>query len=246
MSKINCLIVDDEQLARTLLENFVAKVPVLEVAGLCKNPLEALGILQQQPVELIYLDIQMPELTGTEFLKTLPQTPKVIFTTAYPDYALEGYTLNAIDYLLKPFSFERFIQATNKAIGLVQLERAASLNSNAVPQANTVNKQSNPYITLKADHKMHKVWLKDILYIEGMKEYVAFHLPNQRIIVLESLKNLEASLPNGQFMRIHKSFIVNTLKIEMLEGNLVYLAGKQLPIGKSYREVVLKSIFGKE
>jgi DNA-binding LytR/AlgR family response regulator len=233
--KIKCLVVDDEELARTLLEAYVSRLPHLRLVGKCKDALQALETMQNEPVDLLFLDIQMPGLTGVEFLRTLPNKPVVVFTTAYPDYALEGYTLDVTDYLLKPFSFERFVQAVNKAAERLRLRSAA-----ISPEAEMAGKG---YLLVKSEHKIHKLRFDDIHFIQGMAEYVAYHTPSGRILSLNSLKNLEEELPADRFIRIHKSYIVAIDKIETLEGNLVHIGKEKLPIGASYRDIVLDKVF---
>ena len=230
-----CLIVDDEQLARTLLEEFVAKVPMLELKGMCKNPLEAMDILKSEHIDIMFLDIQMPELTGVEFVKTLQHKPGIIFTTAYSEYALEGYELDVVDYLVKPFPLDRFIKAVNKAIDFIDLKR----NAGKVDQDN----MDSNYILLHADHKIYKVNLDDIQYIEGLKEYVSYYTKEKRIIVLQSLKSIEESLPSNKFIRVHRSYIVPINRIKTLDGNQVQIGEKLIPIGRSYKEEVLRRVF---
>ena len=228
MKKVNCLVVDDEELARTLLENYISRLPHLNLVEKCANPLDALNVLQEKEIDMIFLDIQMPEMTGIDFLKSLHQKPKVIFTTAYSEYAIEGYQLDVVDYLLKPFSFERFVQAVNKAVDL--------LNS----------KPSSPekdYLLVKSEHKVHKIKFEDIRYIQSMREYVAYFLPTGKILALNSLKRLEEELPSDQFIRIHKSYIIPFQKVTTLEGNMVHIGDEKLPIGNLYKEEVLKRIF---
>ncbi len=231
-----CLIVDDEQLARKLLQEFVSKVPGLELKGLCKNPLEAMQIMQSESIDILFLDIQMPELTGVEFLKTLKTRPATIFTTAYSEYALEGYQLDVVDYLVKPFSLDRFIKAVNKGMEHVDLKRKAS------EKTITAN-DTKDFVLLHADHKIYKVKLTDILYIEGLKEYVSYYTREKRIIVLQSLKSIEDSLPQGMFIRVHRSYIVPIDRIKSLDGNQVQIGDKLIPIGRSYKEDVLKRVF---
>jgi DNA-binding LytR/AlgR family response regulator len=228
-----CLIVDDEQLARKLLKEYVSKVTALELRGMCKNPLEAMEIMQQEQIDILFLDIQMPELTGIEFVKSLKQKPVIIFTTAYSEFALEGYQLDVIDYLVKPFPLDRFVQAVNKAIEFIDLKKKASLSG----------KDSAEYILLHADHKIYKVALDDIQYIEGLKEYVSYFTKEKRIIVLQSLKSIEETLPADRFIRIHRSYIVPIRKIKTLDGNQVQIGDKLIPIGRSYKEEVLKRVF---
>ncbi len=234
MQKIKCLVVDDEELARKLLETYISKLPNLELVAECKNPLEAMDVLQNQEIDLIFLDIQMPELTGIEFLKTLTKKPQVIFTTAYSDYAIEGYSLDVADYLLKPFGLERFIQAVNKV--------DQRLNSKPSPESTPPTKAKD-YILVKSEHKVHRIKLSDILYIQSMREYVAYYTPEGRILSLNSLKKLEQDLPDDQFIRSHKSYIVAIDKIKTLEGNLVHIAKEKLPIGAIYKDTVLAKVF---
>ncbi|MFN0015086.1 MAG: LytR/AlgR family response regulator transcription factor [Saprospiraceae bacterium] len=237
MKPIRCLVVDDEELARALLQNYIGRVPNLELAAACANPLEAVGVLQQQGIDLLFLDIQMPELTGIEFLRTLTSKPLVIFTTAYAEFALDGYALDVTDYLLKPFSFERFLQAVNKASTLLQA-RSGNLNANKETE-----QLAKDFILVKADHKVHRIKLDDIRFIQGMREYVAFHTPSGRLLSLNALKNLEEELPEERFIRIHKSYIVAIDKIDTLEGNMVHVGKEKLPIGASYRDMVIRRVF---
>ncbi|MBI9034305.1 MAG: response regulator transcription factor [Bacteroidales bacterium] len=236
---IKCLIIDDEQPARELLENYVGRIALLELVGCFKNPLEALIIMQSQIIDLVFLDIQMPELTGIEFLNSIPNKPQVIFTTAYQQYAIEGYELNVIDYLLKPIAFERFLKGVNKATQQISLlrktETLTSLHHDPIDK-------TPEHIIIKADHRIYKVHHQDILYIEGLKEYVAFHTNTQKIVAYKSLKSLEEELPRT-FLRIHKSFIVNTEKVKSLYGNQLEIDDKMIPIGMSYKEKVVKYLF---
>ena len=240
MNELNCLIVDDEELARTLLENYIIRLPYLKLVGKCSNPIEALQLLQHQSVDLIFLDIQMPEMTGTDFLKSLSQKPMVVFTTAYAEYALEGYELNIVDYLLKPFPFERFLQAVNKASDLAKLKNSEASHSVTLPESPTIEKN---YILVKSEHKVHRISYDDIQYIQSMREYIAYYTPNGRILSLGSLKKLEEKLPKDQFLRIHKSYIIAKSKVSTLEGNMVHIEKEKIPIGASYREEVLKDLF---
>ena len=241
MKNISCLVVDDEELARTLLENYIGRFSHLQLAGKCKDPFEAMALLNAKPVDLMFLDIQMPGLTGVEFLKTMKTRPLVIFTTAYPDYALEGYALDVVDYLLKPFSFERFVQAVNKAADLLALRSGQPAPANGSGQEEPSN--GKEYILVKADYKIHRLRFDDILFIQSMSEYVAYHTPKGRILSLNSLKRLEKELPGTRFLRIHKSYIVAVDKIDTLEGNIVHVGKEKLPIGASYREGVMGKVF---
>lgn len=238
MKKIKCIIVDDEVLARKLLETYLHQMPNLELVAMCKNPMEAAAILQEEKIDLMFLDIQMPQITGISFLKGLPEKPYVIFTTAYEKYALEGYVLDVVDYLLKPFSFERFFQAVSKVS--VRLEMAKNVVADT---AKSIEKTQKDYILVKSEHRIHRIKFKDIDYIQSMQAYVSFYGNGDRIMSLNTMKNLEAELPENQFIRIHKSYIVAIDKIEMLEGNQVVIGKNKLPIGASYREMVLSKIF---
>ena len=233
---IKCMIVDDEQLARNLLEGYVAKTPQLELVASLKNPVEAASLIREKQVDLLFLDIQMPDLMGTDLLKSLPQKPATIFTTAYKEFALEGYELDVIDYLLKPIPFDRFIKAVNKAADSIGQKSEHPKNREAAPL-------SSEYISLKADHRIYKVRLSNILYIEGLKEYVTYYTTEGKIIVLQSLKHLEVSLPAQQFMRVHKSYIINKDRVKSLYGNQLEIGEKKIPIGQSYKERVLQSLF---
>lgn len=230
--KVNCIVIDDEQLARKLLEEYISKMPNLQLMGQFKNPLEALPILAERQIDLIFLDIQMPDLSGIEFLKTIKHTASVIFTTAYSEYALEGYSLDVIDYLLKPFPFDRFVQSVNK------VDRLMSMQKNVQPAP-----KEPEYITVNSDHKTFKIVLDEIDYIEGLKEYVSYYVKGQRIISLQSLKHLEDSLPSKEFLRVHRSYIVPLNKVKVLEGNQLRINDKLIPIGRSYRDVVISRIF---
>lgn len=240
MKPIKCLIVDDEELARTLLETYARRVPFLEIAGKAKNPLEALSLLNNREVDLIFLDIQMPELTGIEFMRTMNKKPLVIFTTAYPEYALEGYELDVVDYLLKPFSFERFVQAVNKTADRLK-PKTGDTPPPAAEILSTPSKRN--HLTLKSEHKLHRIPLEDILYIQSMREYIAVYTPAGRILSLGSLKNLEEELPAGQFIRIHKSYMVALDKASTLEGNMLYVGKEKLPVGSSYKEGLVRALF---
>ncbi len=229
---MKCIIVDDEKLARSLVESYAKKIPFLEIVSVCKNGIEALEVVKNNQIDLIITDIQMPGLLGTELIKSLSYKPKVIFTTAYEKYAIEGFELEEIDYLLKPFSFERFLKAVNKA---------ESNSEKTKNESDTHFKED--YLTIKADHKLYKVQYKDIKYIEGMREYVSFHIPSGRITALLSLKSLEESLPKDLFIRCHKSFIINKTIVTALEGNNLIIEEKSIPIGLSYKDAVVKEVF---
>jgi len=240
MDNINCLIIDDEELARNLVENYVNRIPHLTVCGKFANPIEAMQVLNTQRIDLVFLDIQMPELSGVDFLKMLAHKPAVIFTTAYGDYALEGYDLGVVDYLVKPFRFERFLQAVDKA-GLVVNRGMGSTGDLKNTSEPTVEERS--YLVIKADYKTYRIGFDDIIFIEGMKEYVALHMEGERKLTLTSLKKLGQTLPDSQFIRIHKSYIVNVKYIKAMEGNMLHVADKKLPIGGSYKNALIEKYF---
>lgn len=226
---IKCAIVDDEELARTLLTEYVHRIPQLKLIGQYKNPLELLKNENLAQLDLLFLDIQMPSLTGIEFLKGLKNKPTVIFTTAYPDYALEGYQLDVADYLVKPISFERFLYSVQK------------VSPQITAPGNVVT--SSAFISINSGHKIFRIQPDNILYIEGLKEYVSYYTEDgQRIVALESLKKLTETLPNNQFVRIHKSYIINMSKVKVVEGNQVQIGNKKIPIGTSYKDAALKLI----
>lgn len=251
--KIRCLIVDDEFPARILLKEFIEKVPNLELVESCKSGLEALPIIQEGRVDLMFLDIQMPDITGVNFLKMLPVRPLVVFTTAYSDYAIESYQLDVLDYLLKPFSFDRFMQCIGKAMQRMndrkpQTAEGATQPQPATPTTDEPQKEDDPndgVLIVKADHKIHRIKYSNITYIEGLREYVTIHCPGEKIITLESLRNLEETLPQTMFMRVHKSYIVRIDKIKALYGAQLKLDGVEpyIPIGKSYKDMVQEKLF---
>ena len=237
--KMKCLIVDDEVPALRILKEYAGKIPGLEVVDLCENALKALDLLNTQNIDLLFLDIQMPGLTGLEMIKTLKNPPLVILTTAYSQYALEGYELDIVDYLLKPVSFERFVKAVNKASDRFGL--SGRKPANPVPEEKE-KPQTKDYFFVKANYKLVKVFYDDIFYIEGLSEYVKIHTSGGNLVVLESLKNLESALPSGKFIRIHKSYIAAIDKIDAIIGNSVEIGDKMLPVGKSYKESVLNKL----
>lgn len=231
--KLNCIIVDDEPLALELMEFYVQRVPFLHLVGKCNDSFSALQTLQQQTVDLIFLDIEMPDLSGIEMLRTKRDLPMVIFTTAYPNYAVEGFTLNAIDYLLKPIPFERFVQAATKA-----LEAAGHKKEHTVaPQGIGTGAAGDPqFIFVKSDTQLLKVYLQDILFIEGLGDYVKIHTKGKIIVTLQTLKNLAGKLPTERFIRVHRSFIVALDKIDSINGQTIFISNHQVPIGNLYRD----------
>ncbi|WMX15027.1 MULTISPECIES: LytTR family DNA-binding domain-containing protein [unclassified Aureispira] len=236
---ITCLIIDDEQPARELLKKYLSKVPDLELIGACKSPLDALSIIQEQSVDLLLLDIQMPDLKGTELLRCITgKQPLVIFTTAYQEYAIEGFELDVVDYMLKPISFDRFLKGIQKVLEHKQWMEYKHQN---LPSKSISTEKD--YIALKSNQKLHKVQLNDILYIEGMKEYVVFYTEVQKLVIHASLKSLETRLPQDAFLRVHKSYIVNKNKVSNMFGNQLAVGDKYIPIGYSYKRTIVNQIF---
>jgi len=219
--KINCIIVEDEPTARKLLEKYIADCPSLQLVKSCKNAFEASEVLNQAEIELIFLDINMPKLSGLAFYKSLTKRPYVIFTTAYPQYAIEGFELDAVDYLLKPFPFERFLKSVNKALSIFQ---------QPIPLGN-----NNGFLILKSDKKLYRVEIKELLYLEAFGDYIKVHCTDKSIIVHDTLQGLLDQLPDQDFIRIHKSFAIALHKIDHIEGNLVHLENVTVPIGQTYR-----------
>ncbi len=240
MPGIKTLLVDDEYLALNLLETFILEIPELEIVDKVKSPVKALEVLAETPVDLLFLDIQMPTLSGNNLLRTLPRPPVTIFTTAYADFAVEAFNLNAADYLLKPFSFERFLQAVNKA--KERLRENLRQDGLTLPNG---QEESRAFFPVKVDGKVVKVRYDEILFIEGLKEYVRIVCLNTRYVTLESLKNLEDLLPKSNFVRVHKSYIVAKDKVHTLDGNLLEIQKHKIPISRTRRDEVIQEVFYK-
>ncbi len=238
------IIVDDEPLALDVMETYVSRMPNLELVARCNNAFEANEALKNNEIDLMFLDIQMPQLTGIDFLKTLKTPPMVIFTTAYQQYAVEGFELNALDYLLKPISMDRFMKAVNKASEQYALHHKE--DKTAAPTEGAHAEEKPDYIFVKADKKLQRVKFSEILYIEGLKDYVIIRTETGRIISLQTMKSLEDKLPVAQFVRVHRSFIVGMDKIHAIVGNMVEVIEKglpkHLPIGKNYRDELLEMV----
>lgn len=238
---INVLIVDDEPLALDVLETYINQMPDLKLVKRCANALEANDALKQHAIDLMFLDIQMPQITGIDFVKSLSKPPLIVFTTAFSNYAIQGFELNALDYLLKPISLDRFMKAVNKAMEQIDL-----LHREDTPTHTAVANDGLDFFFVKADKKLVKVNFEDIIYIEGLKDYVIIRLINSRVITLQTMKSLEDKLPASRFRRIHRSYIVAMDKITAIEGNMVEVMEKDkqklLPIGKNYRDELLELI----
>lgn len=231
---IRCLIIDDEPPARDILCRYIEQIPFLELVGECTNAIQALTFLQQTNVDLLLLDIRMPQLNGNDFLKTIKHPPKVIFTTAFPDYALEGYELDAVDYLLKPIHFERFLKAVNK------ITEHNQSNNTIAKSVTEENSHTESFVYFRADRKMVKVMLQDILYVESMKDYVKIFTTSGQIISKQSISSVEEMLPDNKFIRTHRSFIISLEKIKSFTNELIEIEKAEIPIGKLYRNAVIK------
>jgi DNA-binding LytR/AlgR family response regulator len=230
---MTCIIVDDEPLARQGMELNIANVSTLQLLGSFSNALAASDFLRKENVDLMFLDINMPELSGLDFLKSLREAPMVVFTTAYPQYALESYELEAIDYLVKPIRIERFLKAVNKAENYLKLLQQDGNNSR-------IEKIEDDYVFIKADRKYFKIYFKDILYIEGLKDYVVIYTSDNKIITSMNVKTIAAQLPAAIFSRVSKSYIVNTLHISSFDNELIYISNHEIPLGQSFKDDFIK------
>ena len=228
---LRCLLVDDEHLALALLEKFIGDTPGLVVADRCRSAIRAVEILQADPVDLLFLDIQMPLLSGTQMLRAVSRKPVTIFTTAYPQHAAEAFDLDAVDYLLKPYSFERFTQAVNKARAALEVGKTGMATAAG-------------HLTVKADRRWVNIPFGEIRYIEGWKEYVKIFTDHEKIVTLESLHGLEATLPTGHFLRVHKSFIVAKNRVLQLDGDELVLIGEaRVPVARARKREVTEVLF---
>ena len=231
--KIKCLIIDDEPPAQIVLKKYITQVATLELTGTCHNAVEAISFLQNHPVDLLFLDIQMPGLLGTNFIRTLSNPPKVIFTTAYRKFAVEGFELNAVDYLLKPISFDRFIKGVNKVLQLnLQSTNGSQQGTESIPEHN------HPFLYVRSDRKMVKVLFDEILFIESLKDYLKIVTNNRTIVTRQSISGLEEMLPKDTFLRIHRSFIIAINKIDSYNGETIDIAKNELPIGRFFKHDV--------
>lgn len=239
---MRCLVVDDEPLAHKIISNYCDNLSFLEIVKKCHSAFEAINYLNENEVDLIFLDINMPKLKGLDFLRTLKKPPLIIITTAYQEYAMEGYELSILDYLLKPFSFERFLKAVNKAVDqnkLLQASIKPTKNTQELinTSTDTIEQKS---IFIKGDKKIHQVKLNTILYLESIGSYVKIHLENEMIITLDRLTNFENTLPKNLFLRIHRSYIIAINKINTIEGNRIKINEIEIPIGQTYKSNISK------
>jgi two-component system, LytTR family, response regulator len=227
---LHCLAIDDEPLALELLEDNISQVPFLQLAGKCNSAIEAMQFLKQNPVDLIFLDIQMPGLTGLQFIQSLTQRPMIILVTAYEKFALDGFNLDVVDYLVKPVPFDRFVKACNKAWELYQLKNRTTATTENAPE----------YFFVNVEYSLHKVEFADMLWVEGLKDYVKIHLKSSSkpIVTRMSMKSLEDQLPPSKFLRIHKSYILAVAAITSIRKNSVFVGNSEFPVGDNYKDAV--------
>lgn len=236
---VRCIAVDDEPLALDIIESYISKLPFLKLVRTCSSATEAMQVLQEEQVDLMFLDIEMPELTGIQFLNILKHQPLIIFTTAYPDYALEGFNQDAVDYLLKPIPFDRFLKAVTKAQDRLQRNgKATEAPQHAPPTPHAA--PEHDFMFVKADYKTIRVDFKDILWIEGLKDYIIIQTKDQKIITLLSMNKMMEKLQDSKFLRVHRSFIVSLQKIDSIEKSRIRIGNKEIPIGEVYKEQFLK------
>jgi len=231
--KINCIVVDDEPLSQNILKKYIGETPSLELVAVCSNAFEANDVLHAGQIQLIFLDINMPGLSGIRFIRTLVEPHLVIFTTAYPEYAVEGFEVDAVDFLLKPFSYERFLKAVNKAAEKLSLK----MRRNTEPE---------DYMLLKSDKKIYKINYDDIVYIESYGDYLKVYTEEKCIVTHEKISVMEEKLPEDKFIRVHKSFIIAIDKIKFIEGNQINMTGIVVPVGLGFRENLKKIIKNEE
>jgi len=232
---LKCLAIDDESLALDLLEDNISKIPFLKLEKRCKNAMEALQVLQNEKIDLIFLDIQMPGLTGIQFLESLTHKPMVIFVSAYQQYAIEGFNLDVIDYVLKPINFERFFKACNKAYDYFKSIHSYKENE---------NKTNKDYFFIHADYSLMKVMFDDILYVEGLKDYIKIHLTSQKhpIVCRMTMKSIEEKLPSDQFFRVHKSYIVSIKKMESIRNQKIKIGENHIPLSENFADQFMQAI----
>lgn len=233
---LNCVIIDDEPLARECIINYVNELDSLRIVGSGANPLELKDLLDKQDVDLIFLDIQMPIMTGIEFLKSVSNPPMVIITTAYPNYALEGFQLDVLDYLVKPITFESFFKAVTKA------QDYSELLSHSRAGTKGEGEDASDYFFVKCEYKYERIYFEDILFIQGLQNYVTIHTREKKYMTLLSLKNVEENLSKRDFIRTHKSYVVSVSKIDAIEGNEIFVGSSKIPIGRNYRTEVLEKV----
>jgi len=241
---LTCLAVDDEPLALDIMRSYISKIPFLQLINTCSSALEAMSVLRRQPIDLLFLDIEMPELTGVQFLQSLYSKPAVIFTTAYPQYAVDGFSLDAVDYLLKPIPFDRFLKAVNKVYERSHQQQQA-LPLATAPTPTAPSSETEGFIFVKANYKTLRINLRDILFIEGLKDYVILHTISRKIISLLPMGKIMEKLPEQDFARVHRSYIVSLHHIDSIEKSRIKLREQEIPIGESFRESFMRWVESK-
>ncbi len=229
---LNCLIVDDEPMARKLLQEYIEETDFLKLVGTAENPLKAAGLISRLEVDLIFLDINMPKMNGMEFIRSSPNLPMVIMTTAYGQYALEGFEMAVIDYLVKPFSLERFFKAAQKALELKQLKERKPI----------AEKDTDEYFYVKCDGRIERIVYKELLYVEAMANYITLHTPTNKFVVYLTLKGILDKLPANQFIQVHKSAIVNKHHIRAIEGNILHIGNQKITVSLSFQQQVMETL----
>ena len=245
MQTLRCCVIDDEPLASGLIRSYIEKTPFLEIAGEFSSPRDAVSTILNNDIDIVFLDIQMPQLNGIEFARIIPADTRIIFTTAYSDYAVEGFRVNALDYLLKPISYEEFLAAARRALAWYEMKHHSD-SSKTASQVSPADK-AGEYIIVKSEYKLVQVRIADILYIEGLKDYVKIYVEGSEksIMTLLSMKALEQTLPSDTFMRVHRSYIVNLSKIKVIERNRIIFGRTQIPVSESYKDTFAEFIAGR-
>lgn len=233
-NKTRCIIVDDERVAREILENHLAKIEAIEVVVACKSAVEAFNIISSEKIDLIFLDINMPEISGLSFAKSINKDIKIIFTTAYREYAVDGFDLQAVDYLLKPISFERLLQGVNKFLCENQPIQ--------VPEHQEILQEKSESFFVRSERKMVKIDYREILFVESLSDYIKIHLKDKNVVTRETISNIEVKLPQKDFIRVHRSYIVAVNCIDSFTSELIEMGKKQIPISRSYRDSVLNRL----
>jgi DNA-binding LytR/AlgR family response regulator len=241
---IRCLVIDDEPPALAILADYISQVPFLALVGTTTDPVEGLTWVQQGRADLVFLDIQMPRLTGLQFLKLAGHKARVVLTTAYPEYALDGYENDVVDYLLKPIAFERFLKAAHKALALLAPAVSTSTLTQPAPVVSIAPVSGHLFVKGDTKNKYLRLNYADILYVEGLNNYVLLHLPHERITTYQTLKELADTLPQPPFLRVHKSYIVSLDHVRLLDGNTLYVQDKLIPVSDTYREALYRVVRG--
>ena len=240
---MKCIIIDDEPLALGIIKSYCEDLGNLEILGTFTNPLDSIGLLRKNNVELVFLDIEMPQINGIEFVKSLDRRPLFIFTTAYPQYAIEGFDLNAVDYLVKPIPFSRFVKSVNRVREIYELKKSKGFSGLNMSSASGLSSNDNQFIFVKSDYDNLKINVGDIRYIQGLKDYLKIHTSDKKpILTLMNFQEMEAKLPGNNFLRVHRSFIVNLHNIDSIQKSKIIIDNVRIPIGESYKNEIMRII----